>query len=102
VQKAKGSEKRFKEHDPTKTANGMKSNRFDLRERLPGGRGPVKGGEGLIEKASHPALDGVAGGERIARKQRFDRTGSREFVGMLAADRLIKSQGSGGIRRFPG
>jgi len=50
-----------------------------------------------VEKASRPALDGVAGGETIARKKRFDRTVSRESAGMLvAADRLIKSQGSGG------
>ena len=46
----------------------------------------------MVEKASRPALDGVAGGERIARKKRFDWTVSRESTGMLvAADRLIKS-----------
>jgi len=73
----------------------MKSNGFDLRERFPGGRGPVKGGSNIPGKASRSALDGVAIGERIARKKRFDWTGSRETVSMLAAGRLIKSQGSG-------
>jgi len=48
-----------------------------------------------VAKGSRPALDGVAGGGRIARKKRFDRDRSTEPDEMLAAGGLIKCKNGG-------